>query len=165
MGNGSARQRVILSAGLAVLMMMAVAGSSLAACLDDQVSLRWSKGQARFTVEVADEFEERNRGLMHRDKLGQSAGMLFVYEEPQHARFWMRNTLIPLDMIFMNDQGLVTHIHEDAIPHDETPIDGGQGVRFVLEINGGLAKRLGIVEGAEMQNPVIGEKALWKCVD
>lgn len=133
------------------------------ACRADQLSLRWAGGQARFTVELADTAASRNLGLMYREKLAPSAGMLFIYEQPQHASFWMRNTLIPLDLIFMDETGRVTRIHSNAVPLDETAIDGGAGVRFVLEINGGYAKRLGIVEGAEMQHPAIGDAAKWEC--
>ncbi len=89
--------------------------------------------------------------------------MLFVYERPQRAVFWMRNTLIPLDLIFMDSTGTVTRIHENAIPLDLTGIEGGEAVQFVLEINGGLARRLGIAEGSALRHPAIGEDAAWAC--
>lgn len=154
---------VTLGPGQAIAAGQSVSTAATAACRADQLSLRWAGGQARFTVELADTAASRNQGLMHREKLAPSAGMLFIYERPQHASFWMRNTLIPLDMIFMDDTGRVTRIHSNAVPLDETAIDGGAGVRFVLEINGGFAKRLGIVEGAEMQHPSIGAAARWEC--
>ena len=69
--------------------------------------------------------------------------MLFVYEGPRRVAFWMKNTLIPLDMIFADATGRVTRVHANAVPLDETPIDGGEGVQFVLEINGGLADAAG----------------------
>jgi uncharacterized membrane protein (UPF0127 family) len=76
----------------------------------------------------------------------------------------MKNTLIPLDMIFADETGRVTRVHANAVPGDTTPIDGGNDVRFVLEINGGLAKRLGIVPGAEMRHPSIPQDgAVWPC--
>lgn len=74
----------------------------------------------------------------------------------------MRNTLIPLDMIFADETGVVTHVHENAIPLDETTIDGGEGVKFVLEINGGLAGRFGIAPGTVLRHPLI-ESAVWPC--
>jgi hypothetical protein len=89
--------------------------------------------------------------------------MLFVYESPRRAQFWMKNTLIPLDMIFADATGTVTRIHSGAIPGDLTPIDGGEGVAFVLEINGGLAERLGLGPGAELRHPAIGPGAAWSC--
>ncbi len=100
---------------------------------------------------------------MNRPSMPRSAGMLFVYETPQRATFWMRNTLIPLDMIFAGPDGVVTHVHENAIPLDETTIDGGRGVQFVLEINGGLAGPLGIEPGTELRHPAIGDAATWSC--
>jgi uncharacterized membrane protein (UPF0127 family) len=140
------------------------AGIGFAACAPDGLDLRGPGGQQHFTVEVADEAAERSQGLMFREKMATSAGMLFVYEQPVHAKFWMKNTLIPLDMIFVDAAGRVTRVHPNAVPHDETPIDGGEGVSFVLEINGGLAQRMGIVEGAEMRHPAIAQTgAVWPC--
>lgn len=133
-------------------------------CSDTHVDIRGDWGQARFTVEVADDPDERARGLMHRESLGASRGMLFLYEAPQRAAFWMRNTLIPLDMIFLDERGVVTRVHENAVPLDETSIDGGPGVLAVLEINGGLAGRMGIAEGAELRHPGLDQTiAAWPC--
>lgn len=132
-------------------------------CAEDRVTVVGDFGQAAFTVEVADEPDERSQGLMFREEMGTLEGMLFVYERPQRASFWMRNTLIPLDMIFADDRGVVTRVHADAVPLDETPIDGGDGVRFVLEINGGLAARLGIEAGDALQSPLIGPDAAVPC--
>ncbi len=134
-----------------------------AACANGRVDLRWPGGTESFSVEVADDGPERSRGLMFRDTLDPAAGMLFVYENPRRASFWMKNTLIPLDMIFADVTGTVTRVHANAIPGDTTPIDGGDGVAFVLEINGGLAAKLGIAPGTELRHPAIGEAAAWPC--
>ncbi|WP_135447270.1 MULTISPECIES: DUF192 domain-containing protein [Tabrizicola] len=135
-----------------------------AACAPDRVDLRWAGGSASFTVELADDPAERARGLMFRERLDPAAGMLFVYETPLRAQFWMKNTLIPLDMIFADAAGRVTRVHANAIPGDLTPIDGGEGVVYVLEINGGLAARLGIAPGAELRHPAIAAAtAAWRC--
>jgi len=75
----------------------------------------------------------------------------------------MRNTLIPLDMIFLDARGRVAHVHANARPLDETPISGGPGVQAVLEINGGFAARLGIAPGTEMLHPLFGADAAWPC--
>ena len=139
-------------------------GVAAAACAPDAVELRGPAGTARFAVEVADDGAERARGLMFRESMPRSAGMLFVYDAPQRASFWMKNTLIPLDMIFADETGRVTRVHSNAVPHDTTPIDGGDGVRFVLEINGGLAARMGIAPGAELRHPAIPQAtAVWPC--
>ncbi|MEL7460332.1 MAG: DUF192 domain-containing protein [Pseudomonadota bacterium] len=145
--------------------LVALAGPVAASCADDTVELRGDFGAARFTVEVADDAQERSLGLMNRETMPTSAGMLFVYPAPQRAGFWMKNTLIPLDMIFADETGTVTKIHENAVPLDETLIDGGAGVKFVLEINGGLAGPMGIAEGAQMRHPSIHDAgvAAWPC--
>lgn len=139
---------------------------AFAACAPDVVELRWKGGQARFTVDVADTEAERAKGLMFRDHMSASAGMLFVYAVPEHAYFWMKNTLIPLDMVFADATGRVITVHSNAVPGDLTPIDGGEGVTYVLEINGGLAARMGIVPGAEMRAAEIDQTmAGWTCAN
>ncbi|WP_071797157.1 DUF192 domain-containing protein [Natronohydrobacter thiooxidans] len=140
------------------------AGLAQAACSEGAVDLRGPWGQARFSVEIADTDETRARGLMHRERLARSAGMLFIYDRPVAASFWMRNTLISLDMIFVDPTGRVSHIHHEAIPLDETPIPGGENVLMVLEINGGLARAMGITEGSEMRHPRLDQDgAVWPC--
>jgi hypothetical protein len=154
---------MIRAACLAALALLPAAAAH-AACADGAVDLRGDWGSARFTVEVADDAAERAQGLMNRPSMPQSAGMLFLYEAPQRATFWMRNTLIPLDMIFMDETGTVTRIHENAVPLDETTIDGGEGVSAVLEINGGLARAIGIGVGSELRHPGLDQsRAAWPC--
>jgi uncharacterized membrane protein (UPF0127 family) len=150
--------------GAAAVVVVATFAPALAeaSCGPGQLDLRWNGGAARFTVELADTESTRAKGLMDRNEMAASAGMLFVYDTPRRATFWMKNTLIPLDMIFADAAGRVTQVHSNAIPHDTTTIDGGDGVRFVLEINGGLAQRLGIGPGAEMRHAAI-DAALWPC--
>jgi len=142
------------------------AGIASAACSPDVAEVRGMEGASvsRFSVEVADDAGERATGLMNRKSMPSAAGMLFVYETPQHARFWMRNTLIPLDMIFVDPTGMVTAVHENAVPLDETMIDGGAGVLFALEINGGLAGPLGIKPGSVLRHPAVPQHiAIWPC--
>ncbi len=151
-----------MSRNVIVFVFCALATPVWADCNEARLDARGDWGQARFTVEVADDAAERGQGLMNRESLPSGAGMLFVYERPQRAVFWMRNTLIPLDMIFADDTGTVTHVHENAIPLDETGIDGGEGVKYVLEINGGFAGRFGIAPGTELRHPSI-EMPAWPC--
>ena len=155
--------RGILFTGLFVVL----GNSALwAACSQGAVDLRGDWGQARFNVEIADDNEERAQGLMNRPKMPQSAGMLFVYESPRPMNFWMRNTLIPLDMIFIDAQGVVQNIHHSAIPLDETPIFGGDNLLAALEINGGLAERMGITKGTQVRHPAFdGDDAAWPCTE
>lgn len=160
MGSCGASRPVI---GL-VLASSLAAGAASAGCSADAVELRGPGGTARFNVEVADDAAERSRGLMYREAMPSSSGMLFLYPEPQRASFWMKNTLIPLDMIFADRTGLVTRVHSGAVPLDETPIDGGSGVVAVLEINGGLADRMGIGPGSVLRHPQLDQsQAVWPC--
>ncbi len=148
---------------LAALLLLAPSLAG-AACDPDRVELRGDFGTASFSVEIADDAGERAQGLMNRPSMPTGQGMLFIYDRPQPVSFWMRNTLIPLDMIFVDGTGRVTQVHEEAVPLDETPIPGGDGVLVVLEINGGLADRIGIEEGAEMRHPAFDpDAAVWPC--
>lgn len=163
MGRSVARGRIT---GLTLCAVLAVAGGAgpvRAACSDDTVTVEGEFGRARFAVEVADDPEERARGLMFVEEMGRFEGMLFVYDQPQRASFWMRNTLIPLDMLFAVADGTIMRIHPDAVPLDETGIFGGNAIQFVLEINGGMSARLGIEAGAVLQHPAIGPDAARPC--
>ncbi|WP_245897819.1 DUF192 domain-containing protein [Pseudoprimorskyibacter insulae] len=132
--------------------------------MPDTLWLRGDWGTARFTVEIADDAEERAQGLMHRSSMPRAAGMLFVYPYPRAVAFWMRNTLIPLDMVFADSEGVVRHIHSNAVPLDETPIPGGDDIQYVLEINGGLSSSMGITVGSQIQHLSIGQTdAAWPC--
>lgn len=150
---------------LALCVTVGGGGAAVAADCSDQVAeFRWDGGGARFAIEVADDPAERERGLMFRESLANSAGMLFIYERPQHVAFWMKNTLIPLDMIFIGPDGRVNRVHENAVPGDLTGIPGPENTLMVLEINGGLARRLGLQEGAELRHPALDQaNALWPC--
>ncbi|MBD3663463.1 DUF192 domain-containing protein [Sulfitobacter aestuariivivens] len=165
MGNGSDKSG--WRGRLAALVLSFFGAAPLAAqeaCRDQTVHLRGEWGLARFNVEIADDFEERRVGLMNRPSLPVSSGMLFIYEYPQALSFWMRNTLIPLDMIFIDARGVVQHIHHEAVPLDETGIFGGTDLTTVLEINGGLARQLGITEGSEVRHPSFDPSdAVWPC--
>jgi uncharacterized membrane protein (UPF0127 family) len=135
-----------------------------AVCTPGRVDIRWEDGRENFVVEVADDNAERAKGLMFREQMPLSEGMLFVYDSPRRPSFWMKNTLIPLDMIFADASGTVTRVHANAIPGDLSPVDGGNGVMFVLEINGGLAGKLGIAPGAVLRHPSIpSATAAWPC--
>ena len=150
---------------LAALWLMLWAAPALAACSPDTVHLRGDWGEARFSVELAITPEEQRIGLMNRPSMPKGSGMLFVYPRPQRLSFWMRNTLIPLDMLFIDARGVVRRIHENAVPLDETPISGGpEDLLAVLEINGGLAGALGITEGSELRHPAFdAATAAWPC--
>ncbi len=136
-------------------------GAAFAAvdCGPDRLAVQTPRATQVFNVEVAADSASRALGLMNRPSMPKSSGMLFVYEQPSTANFWMENTLIPLDMVFAGPDGVVTRVHANAIPMDRTVIPGGDNIQFVLEINGGLAKKMGIVEGSTMIHPAIGNCA------
>ncbi len=162
--HGHTRLRALATWTLLTCALIVWAAAAWAECREDRVDLRGPWGQARFTVEIADTPETQARGLMFRESLPRGAGMLFLYDRAQRVSFWMRNTFIPLDMIFVDPTGTVTRIHHEAVPLDETPIDGGPGVLAVLEINGGLARRFGITPGTELRHPRLPQQdAAWPC--
>ncbi|MBL8650982.1 MAG: DUF192 domain-containing protein [Sphingopyxis sp.] len=101
-----------------------------------------------FTVEIARTPEEQAKGLMFRTSLPDNGGMLFPFEKPRFASFWMKNTLIPLDMFFIRADGSIDRIAENTIPENLEPVVSGGEVSAVLELAGGTAARLGIDEQA-----------------
>jgi uncharacterized membrane protein (UPF0127 family) len=101
----------------------------------------------RFTVEVASTVEQQSMGLMYRNKLAPDRGMIFPFDPPRDASFWMRNTLIPLDMIFIRADGSIANIAENTVPYSEEPVLSAGPVAAVLEIAGGRAAELGLKPG------------------
>jgi uncharacterized membrane protein (UPF0127 family) len=107
----------------------------------------------RFIVEVARTPDQQARGLMFRRSLGADEGMIFPFEMPRPASFWMRNTLIPLDMIFIREDGTIARVAANTVPHSEESVTSGEPVASVLEIRGGRAAELGIGEGDRVSWP------------
>jgi uncharacterized membrane protein (UPF0127 family) len=107
-------------------------------------------GAHDFRVEVARTVEEQAQGLMFRTSLPADGGMLFPFEKPKIASFWMKNTLIPLDMIFVRADGSIDRIAENTIPESLAPVVSAGEVAAVLELAGGTAARLGIDETAKV---------------
>ena len=113
-------------------------------------------GPHKFIVEVATTPAQLEQGLMFRQNLAAAAGMLFDFKAPQPVMMWMKNTLIPLDMLFVDAQGRVVHIHERAVPGSLETIGSGAPARAVIELNGGTAARLGIRLGDRVVFPIFG---------
>lgn len=157
---GISGSKKLISTTLALIF---VASAGFAACAEDTLRLRGDFGEAQFSVSVADTNAERAQGLMFVEEMSLMQGMLFVYDRPQRVSFWMRNTLIPLDMVFIDESGVVRNIHTMAQPLDETSIFGGNSIQFVLEINGGMADRLGLEAGDQIQHPSVGANSIWQC--
>lgn len=117
------------------------------------------EGQRVFQVEIADEPQERSKGLMFRRDMAPEHGMLFDYGKEQPASFWMSNTYIPLDMIFVKADGTIESIAERTTPMSERSIRSQGPVRYVLEINGGLSDELGIEAGDKLSGPALGPQS------
>ncbi len=115
------------------------------------LSIQTAKGKVEFQVEVADEPQKRSTGLMHRSELALNRGMIFDmsddYKRARPVNFWMRNTFIPLDMLFINPDGTIKAIAENTVPHNDKGVGPGVPVWAVLELQGGAAAKLGIKAG------------------
>jgi uncharacterized membrane protein (UPF0127 family) len=135
--------RSLIAAAAAALVMLV--GSALAD--DTQLTIVSPAGEHSFTVEVVDTDQTRAQGLMWRQSLAPDAGMLFDFQASRPVSFWMRNTLIPLDLLFIRQDGTIANIHVSAKPLDETSLPSDGPVGFVLEIPGGRSVELGIVAG------------------
>ncbi len=116
------------------------------------LTIRSANGVHRFKVEIARTAQQQETGMMFRRSTPKNHGMIFPYAPPQEVAFWMRNTLIPLDMIFIRADGTIARI-STAQPLDDTPMPSGEPIVAVLEIAGGRAAALGIRAG---------DKASWR---
>jgi uncharacterized membrane protein (UPF0127 family) len=138
----------LAAAGL--LVVLAAAGGRCApAPPSPRVAIFASNGSERAAVrvEIADDQAGRERGLMFRDHMDENAGMIFVFGASRVVYFWMKNTRIPLDMIFAGQDGRVVGIVADAKPYSEQTVGPGLPSQYVLEVNGGFCRRHGIAAG------------------
>ena len=116
-----------------------------------------ASGPHKFTVEVATTRGQMEQGLMFRRSLAPDTGMIFDYGGLAMAAMWMKNTLIPLDMLFVDQRGRIINIHERAVPGSLDPIAAAAPARAVIELNGGTAARLGIKPGDRVIFPIFGD--------
>lgn len=103
-----------------------------------------------FNLKVAMNGAQHAKGLMFIKSMLESEGMIFVNAEPKVSRFWMRNTYIPLDIIFIDELHNITHIHENAIPLDDGIISHTRAAKYIVELNAGVCKKLGIAIGQKL---------------
>lgn len=140
----------------ALLLMVVVLGGSDAVATDaplfplGHVTVVTRRAHVPLTVEVATNEAQMKQGLMFRQNLSHGHGMLFKFPEARPIAMWMKNTLIPLDMLFINDKNTVSHIVKNATPGSIAPIPSGGPVQYVLEINGGAADEYHIAEGDQL---------------
>ncbi|HUU67297.1 MAG TPA: DUF192 domain-containing protein [Methyloceanibacter sp.] len=136
------------------LMMQPVAGMAAGT---RELILETDSGEHRYQVEVATTYGERALGLMFRRTLPDTAGMLFLYDPPQRVGMWMRNTVIPLDMIFISGDGRVHRIQANTEPFSTDLIPSGGEVGGVLELNAGQADKIGLKRGDRVVYPGLSE--------
>jgi uncharacterized membrane protein (UPF0127 family) len=129
----------------------AVAGQSAAGLEQVTLCVTSAAKTHSFTAEAARTSAEQAKGLMFRTDLPDNAGMIFPFPEPRVASFWMKNTVISLDIIFVRADGTIESIADNTIPYSTTPVASGEPVAAVLELRGGLAAELGIVAGDKVQ--------------
>lgn len=104
----------------------------------------------KLDIEIANTLYEQETGLMYRESMQDDQGMLFVYANEGPRNFYMKNTYIPLDLIFYNKDSIAINIHENARPLDETSIPSNGPAKFILEVNAGKAEEWGVEEGDKM---------------
>jgi hypothetical protein len=140
------------------LLSLALAIPAMAQSLDPLQIVSGAKTHA-FQVEVADSPEETERGLMNRKELGRDRGMIFDFGAPRPTGMWMKNTLIPLDMLFLDTDGTILAIARNARPGSLRIVDPGMPVKGVLEINGGQAAELGLKPGDRVVHRIFEPKS------
>ena len=112
-----------------------------------EIWIETATGRHRFVVEIAKTYEQRQRGLMFRRELPRDTGMLFHFGEETRLAMWMKNTFIPLDMLFINRHGIIHRVVENTIPLSLKTIPGGAPTMVVVELNAGVTSQLGIIAG------------------
>jgi uncharacterized membrane protein (UPF0127 family) len=142
---------------LASLVVAACSGATAA-----PPPLNWDRGTLtvetktgvhEFDVEIADEPGERERGLMYRTAMAADAGMIFQYDRPQIINIWMKNTVLPLDIVYVNERGTVTKVAPDAVPYSLDLITSESPVVAAVEFNAGTAARIGLAPGDTVRSP------------
>lgn len=141
---------------LLIALVAAPASAQLQAFPTGELTIVTSGGSHKFAIEVATTPAQMAQGLMFRPHLAADAGMLFDFHNPSMATMWMKNTLIPLDMLFVAADGRIVNIHERAVPGSLDTIAAAAPVRAVIELNGGTAARLGIKPGDRVVYPIFG---------
>jgi hypothetical protein len=147
--------RVTAFALLVAVVLAAGAGRAAETSL---VEIASKSGVHAFTVEVVDNDADRAKGLMYRKSLPEGTGMLFDFKRDQDVSFWMQNTYIPLDMLFIRGDGRILRIQENAEPLSTKLIPSGGPVRAVLEVIGGTTRKLGIAAGDRVAHPIFSNR-------
>jgi len=149
-------RRVLLGASLSLAAAAACAQEADVKFQKSSLVIATANREIKFDIELATNDAERAHGLMFRKQLGAYEGMLFDFFKEMPVSFWMKNTLIPLDMVFIAGDGTIKHVHANAVPMSTDAIPSRYPVRAVLEINGGSAALLGIKPGDKVKHAVFG---------
>jgi hypothetical protein len=139
------------------LLVAAVPAWALETFGTSELTIMTAGGPQKFSIELALSDAQMEQGLMFRRSLAPNAGMLFDFRSLTNVSMWMKNTLIPLDMLFLDTQGRIIDIHERAVPYSTDVIAAKAPARYVIELNGGTAARLGIKPGDQATSPAIGK--------
>jgi uncharacterized membrane protein (UPF0127 family) len=147
--------RLLQWTAFALFGLLVAAGPVRAAGMDE-LEIASKTGVHKFQVEMATNDAEREKGLMFRKELPDGKGMLFDFHREQEVAFWMQNTYIPLDMLFIKADGTILRIAENTEPLSTKTVPSGGPVRAVLEVIAGTSRRLGIAPGDRVTHPIFG---------
>ena len=142
-----------------MLTLTIIVATAACACKGDneftrEGGLRFVRGEqtlAVIDIEIADDQQQRTRGLMYRDQMDEDRGMLFIFEQPEPRRFWMKNTHIPLDILFADEEGVILRIARDTTPYSTRGVPCSQPALYVVEVNAGYTARHDIREGDRIE--------------
>ncbi|HWB49919.1 MAG TPA: DUF192 domain-containing protein [Stellaceae bacterium] len=135
------------------LLLAALPARALENFATSELTVQTASGPQKFTIELALSDAQMEQGLMFRRSMPANAGMLFDFKHPTNVTMWMKNTVIPLDMLFLDERGRVIDIHERAVPYSTDMIASRLPARYVVELNGGTVARLGIKPGDQVTSP------------
>ena len=154
-------QRLNKSAVAALFLFVLASAMAFSATFETESLVIHTKAgkQLTFTVELAIAADQRQQGLMNRDEMAADRGMLFDFGETRRVYMWMKNTYLPLDMLFIGPDGKIALVKADTMPLSEEIIDSHDPVRFVLELNAGTAQKLGIAAGDVIESDQITASA------
>lgn len=155
--NAYRRLKAPLLRALSILMLavgaLQLSVPTAAALPRSELLVQTGSSQFRFDVEIADDATERSEGLMYRQTMADNAGMLFLYPAPQRVQFWMKNTPMSLDIVFVRADGTIARIADHTTPFSEDMIPSGEEVVAVLEVKAGMMHQLGVRVGDRLKHP------------
>jgi uncharacterized membrane protein (UPF0127 family) len=149
-------RRLLILAALLLPVLSNPPARALETYKTSELTVYTAGGPHKFAIEVALTDPQREQGLMFRRTMAPDAGMLFDMDTTQTITMWMKNTLIPLDMLFVDQSGRIVDFHERAVPLSLETIPARAAARYVIELNGGTVERLGIKVGDRVASPYIG---------